>query len=546
MAQDSSATLLRFNRQRHEIIDEVVERVTRGSISRAWMDPSHGLDYLLNEAAFMELSRLEESPGNRPPPELAFWRDVAHRAGRASEEENAEKLQTIVTRYTRDIAGHFRAGVYEFATRVLPTGISLVFSKQSPADWLSLQSRFDALRRKVNIEGEVGKLRQLAKVRTVMFVPNHTSHIDSMLMGWALNECGLPPVTYGAEKNLFNNILTSFFMQNLGAYKVDRRRRHTIYKSVLKEYSQVLIERGFHSLFFPGGTRSRSGQIESHLKLGLLGTGLAAYSANVRSSRAQSGVVIVPVNISYSLVLEAQTLISEFLKPPGQARYIIDDDEFSSPGRVMNYLTAMMELDHPVTVRFGTPMDVFGNRVDLDGESMDQQGRRVDPSRYLWINGVPEVDRDRDREYTRQLGASVSDAFRTGNVVHPIHILAFALFEHLRRQHRSWDLERTLRFASGDTISLAVAEGETERLLRIVRRMADEALLRLNRPARSLSARAMIDEGMRQFGLFHHHRIAEAENGQIRLLNLPLLYYYSNQLRGYELERRLMSPGGYR
>ena len=51
-------------------------------------------------------------------------------------------------------------------------------------------------------------------------------------------------------------------MHNLGAYRVDRRLKHGLYKDVLKTYSCVLIERGYHSLFFPGGTRSRIGGVE--------------------------------------------------------------------------------------------------------------------------------------------------------------------------------------------------------------------------------------------------------------------------------------------
>ena len=68
---------------------------------------------------------------------------------------------------------------------------------------------------------------------------------------------GLPPTTYGAGKNLFSNPFISFFMRNLGAYRVDRRLRFELYKDVLKEYSTVLLEHGYHSLFFPGGTRCR-------------------------------------------------------------------------------------------------------------------------------------------------------------------------------------------------------------------------------------------------------------------------------------------------
>jgi glycerol-3-phosphate O-acyltransferase len=56
---------------------------------------------------------------------------------------------------------------------------------------------------------------------------------------------------------------------------------------VLKEYSTVLLEHGYHSLFFPGGTRSRSGGVERRLKLGLLGTALAAYQNHLRGGQPQ-------------------------------------------------------------------------------------------------------------------------------------------------------------------------------------------------------------------------------------------------------------------
>ena len=61
-------------------------------------------------------------------------------------------------------------------------------------------------------------------------------------------------------------------MHNLGAYRVERRLRFGLYKEILKEYSTVLLESGYHSLFFPGGTRCRSNEVERHVKLGLLGT----------------------------------------------------------------------------------------------------------------------------------------------------------------------------------------------------------------------------------------------------------------------------------
>ena len=102
----------------------------------------------------------------------------------------------------------------------------------------------------------------------MIHVPTHLSNLDSVVFGFALERGGLPPATYGAGKNLFTNPVLSYFMHNLGAYRVDRRLRHALYKDVLKAYSCVLIERGFHSLFFPGGTRSRSGGVERRAQAG--------------------------------------------------------------------------------------------------------------------------------------------------------------------------------------------------------------------------------------------------------------------------------------
>jgi glycerol-3-phosphate O-acyltransferase len=190
-------------------------------------------------------------------------------------------------------------------------------------------------------------------------------------------------------------------------------------------------------------------------------------------------------------------------------------------------------------------MDVFGNEVDQDGDSIDVLGRRIDPERYLWVRGVPQPDRDRDMQYTRELGGRVVESFLSNNVLYPLHLVSFALFEHLRRQHPRWDLYRTLRFSRGEVISRAVAEGETERVLRLARRAADEGRFRLHQSAWTTSPRDMVQEALRYYRTYHTSPIAEMEHGQIRLMSLKLLYFYSNRLRGYDLERKLHRPGGY-
>ena len=236
-------------------------------------------------------------------------------------------------------------------------------------------------------------------------MPTHLSNLDSVVFGFALERAGLPPATYGAGKNLFTNPVLSFFMHNLGAYRVDRRLRHSLYKDVLKTYSCVLIERGYHSLFFPGGTRSRSGGVERRLKLGLAGTGLEAFGRTAEHGKTQR-VFFVPATINYLLTLEAETLIDDFLQEEGKARYIIEDDESTRVGRVASFAQKLLGLDESVVIRFGEPLDCFGNCVDERRDvATTRTGARVEAESYLiGDDGKPRRDAARDVQYTRELG----------------------------------------------------------------------------------------------------------------------------------------------
>src|SRR5688500_5971693 len=132
------------------------------------------------------------------------------------------------------------------------------------------------LRDKIHIVGKVKMLRNLARKGTVIMVPTHFSNLDSILIGWIIHSLGLPAFIYGAGLNLFNIKILAYFMNSLGAYKVDRRKKNLPYLESLKMYSGLAIQKGAHSLFFPGGTRSRSGVIEKQLKLGLLSSTVEA------------------------------------------------------------------------------------------------------------------------------------------------------------------------------------------------------------------------------------------------------------------------------
>ncbi|HMG22157.1 MAG TPA: 1-acyl-sn-glycerol-3-phosphate acyltransferase, partial [Kofleriaceae bacterium] len=316
--REAENRLERFNSDREHLLAEVERRVVARKLADARAGGDASLEYVLNDVAFWEIRRLEASRrGNDGA--LERWRDLSRRLLTMTEPDKEEELRGLVRYYGRDVVGNFDPRVYRFATGVAPRLLGFVFSPIG-----SLREGMQAVRNldaRVHADGELEIARACAERGTLIVTPTHSSNMDSPAIGLGLLRAGLPPTTYGAGKNLFSNPFMAFFMRNLGAYRVDRRLKFELYKDVLKEYSTVLLEHGYHSLFFPGGTRSRSNLVERQLKLGLLGTTVTAYKNSVREGAPNKRIYIVPVTINYRLVLEAETLIADYLAETGKSRY---------------------------------------------------------------------------------------------------------------------------------------------------------------------------------------------------------------------------------
>ena len=149
---------------------------------------------------------------------------------------------------------------------------------------------------------------------------------------------------------------------------MDRLKDEGLYKRTLKNYCVATLTRTATTTCSSRAARARArAPSSSELKLGLLGCGLEAYILNLQARPNQPRVFIVPATISYHLVLEAETLIDDYLRDEGKSRYIIDDDEFSRPARIAKFFTALLTMDGQIHVRFGRALDPFGNEVDDDG-----------------------------------------------------------------------------------------------------------------------------------------------------------------------------------
>lgn len=528
--------LWRLPELRSEILADVVQRTYKDLKSSPF-------DMILGEALFYERQRLKREPFNvftwhRHQNDRKLWRTIQRDLLKPSMiADRKPMLEAVLNHYAQEIGGKFDPRVYRFTTGSIPLLFNWLLNAASvrrifPWKWT------EALQDRIQILGEVSHLQDLSKKGTVLMVPTHQSNIDSILIGYIIYLMSMPPFAYGAGLNLYSNPVLSYFMSNLGAYTVDRKKTNEIYKETLKNYSTRILREGIHSIFFPGGGRSRSGAIEKKVKLGLLGTALEAQRLNLRENRDKPNIYVVPMVTSYHFVLEASSLIEDYLAEQGKHRFIrYRADESWQPTKVLNFFWKLFSAKSGITVRIGKPMDIFGNFVDEQGHSIGPNGTIIDPRRWLSTRGELYDDPQRDREYTRELGNKISERFHRENTVLTSHLVAFAFFDTLRKQYADLDLFRFLRISLAQrTMPMDNFLHHAEKYHRAVRALADKGKLYVSDRLQTDDTRRWVEDGIRNLGLFHGNGVLRQNEGTIYTEDMNLLYYYRNRLLGYGLE----------
>ena len=493
------------------------------------------LDEVLGETLYHQRQRLRDMPVNAlQRAEQTYWDGLARRLAHAHTLEMRGLLREVVERYTLETCGKFNPMVYGAARRVLPPLLGALLTASSPKRMLQQGGSLTALESTVVLQGETEHLRRLHEIGTVVLAPTHVSNLDSVILAFAILQLGLPPFVYGAARDLFFNPIMGFFLSQLGAYSVDRRNTDPLYRLLLKSYATLTLTFGYNNLFFPGGTRSRSGAMEQHLKLGLVGCTIPAYVSHLRAKSPRSKVFVVPATLSYQLVLEAETLVDDFLKDVGRSRYIITDDEFSRPRRVYNFVSQMFGMDSKIYVTIGRGLDPFGNSVDDNGESLDPRGRVIDSSRYVYTDGAPSALSARDREYTRDLGDSLIRAYSRDNVLQSTHVTARVVFALLRSENPQSDLLRLIRVGGRHhDFALRDVYTQADLWLRHVRALSNTGVVRLSPAVAQAAAEDVVSDGLRHFAIYHRDPPAIRVGDRVRARDRALLFYYQNRLEGY-------------
>lgn len=533
-----------LSKNRKEFIEEVaaksVERIKelRPNIKQLITD--------LEATAYREQNRIKRNRWRvDPKDDQRFWAKVKNELVELSGKDNDEAesianeiLQRIVQRYANEIAGNFKPNSYRVTRELIKFWFQRLLNGARVKKFGAFFRNQYTLRDKIQIVGKVKMLRTLAKQGTVVMVPTHFSNLDSILIGWVIHSCGLPAFIYGAGLNLFNIKIFAYFMNSLGAYKVDRRKKNLPYLETLKMYSNLAIQKGAHSLFFPGGTRSRSGLIEKQLKLGLLSTAIEA-QRNLYLENPEEPVrkiFIVPVTLNYNFVLEAPDLIEDYLHVKGQDKYFPEQDKYGSV-QLLRFLFKFFTKGSNISVTIGTGLDVLGNYVDDAGNSLDNQGRIIDTRDYFVSNSHITDDKQREDEYTRMLSNRIVKEYHRINRVFASHVAAFVAFEMWQKKFPMLDLFSLLRLPEED---LEIDYSEFRETFKRVRKRIYE--LKAEGKVRHAThlkgkADAVIKLGIENVGIFHLKRpLLINKKGNIITRDLTVLYYYHNRLVGYDLE----------
>lgn len=509
------------------------------------------LETEIARAYYSEIQRIRRTPWKvDKPDEKDFWeslkKDTNEFEINANNEEKLKKykevIEIIVRRYTEEISATFDPKAYHFAKRFLSFGFASLLNAFQAKNVKAIFDHKIFIQDRIKLYGEIDKIRELAKRGTIILLPTHFSNLDSIIVGWGIHAIGLPAFIYGAGLNLYNSKLVGYFMNRLGAYKVDRRKKNPFYLETLKIFSKVSLEKGCHSLFFPGGTRSRSGAIEDKLKLGLLGTAFETQRENIEKSRENNTeaqkIFIVPLVMSYHFVLEAKSLIRQHLKTSEAEKYYFNrKDEFSSKKKVLSFIHQLLKKKSEIFLSFGRPMDLFGNEVDEEGNSIFK-GKKVDIATYFESNGKISDDPQRDNVYTRDLGNLIAQEFLKYNIVLSSHIVAFVTFQLLLKRLKVSDVYGLFEFEAEE---LVIPREEfldsLDRFLQILFEKENAGELICSPDLRKPIVEVMQD-GVKNTGIFHNNKpLIITKEGDVTSDDLELLYYYHNRMKGYDLKK---------
>jgi glycerol-3-phosphate O-acyltransferase len=522
--------------------DGFVERLITYTLGRL-DDSGHSAHELLSKTIYLEIKRSKNNPWKvDPSDEKAYWKSLSKEfeATKALEDPQLEQikiLKRVVHRYSEEILGDFNPKTFRFARKFLTSLFKRLLNNGWGKNHKGIWGNRDNVRKKIKVDGHVEEVRKLFNKGTVVIVPTHYSNLDSPLIGYTIDmKLAIPAFAYGAGLNLYDYELVAYFINRLGAYRVDRRKKNPIYLETLKSMASLSLIEGVNHIFFPGGTRSRSGAIEDKLKLGLLNSVIDAQRHCIFNDIPQK-LFVVPMAVSYHFVPEAKALIEQHLRSIGREKYSRTKIKNSKVSSFIKFLKNLRNKDSEVFVSIGKPMDVLGNAVNKEGESHDHRGQPVDVKNYFKSNNQLNVDNQRESIYTRILADKILDSFKKESVVLTSHVLAFSMFSCLQDENPESELFEILKIpVKNISVPISVVKEKIGYVMGVLKSLDFEVKFT---PEFEEGIDMILDDGMKNMGIYHTNPpIYKLNEESLSSKDLKVLYYYHNKLEHYEITYR--------
>jgi glycerol-3-phosphate O-acyltransferase len=343
--------------------------------------------------------------------------------------------------------------------------------------WLARNLARSLYRVRLGYSDEEG-LARIAKSSTVIFVMNHRSNMDYILVSYLAAERAALSYAVGEWARIWP---LQMLVRSMGAYFVRRNSRDALYRKVLERYVAMATAAGVTQAVFPEGGLSRDGKLRPP-KLGILDYTLRSFDP-----AGERDVVFIPVGINYDRTLEDRSFLAELdasRRQPGSPA-------LNAARFVFKNLSLMMRSEWHrfgyACVNFGTPISA---REHLSGRGLDLR-RLGKEERYAEVEA-----------FGRELMASIA-------AIIPVVPVSLVATVFLRDPARRWS-ELELK---GEVLRLLRALEAGGAHVYVPRRDQDYAI---GVGLRMLTLRRLVTE---EAGTF---RVAPGEG--------PMLAYYANSI----------------
>lgn len=238
----------------------------------------------------------------------------------------ADDLQELAKRYITEIAADINYTYIELAILIMKGVFKSLYSGLV-----------------YNKEG-LKNIKQLYATTPIVFVPNHKSHFDYLLLSYILhnNYMTIPMVAAGLNLSFWP---LGAILRRCGAYFIRRSfTNNKLYKACVETYIKVLLEEGYSQEVFIEGERSRTGKLMPPKH------GIMRMLVEQTSADPDMDINFIPVSLTYDHVLEQKVYGKEL---EGAAK---EKEKPSQVLRLFKYLKHQKPRHGKIYINFGEPI----------------------------------------------------------------------------------------------------------------------------------------------------------------------------------------------